>query len=369
MRISEMSSRSPKRIAPDPSKRENFSNQDDDFIDLGDFSDIFGNDDLFTFSDDKETDGGDCFRNDMRDAIDNAIYNIERKSAEEELADLIGLKEVKQIINKIIEYAEVMKNYPKRNRKYPSMHMMFSGNPGTAKTTVARLLGEILFEKEVLRVPTVYEVGRASLIGRYVGHTAPKIIKAFDEASGGILFIDEAYSLTESFDGFGNEAVATIVQEMENRRTDVLVIFAGYKEKMQNFLETNKGLASRIKFHVDFPDYTENELLEILTKTAADYGYDLENGVYELVLPLIKAQMKKDDFGNARTIRNFIELAELNWAHRVMSTPKKDINSDILFTLKAEDFKDVQISNNSASHKAKRTQGKGTEKVIGFRCA
>lgn len=145
-----------------------------------------------------------------------------------------------------------------------SMHMLFSGNPGTAKTTVARLLSQVLKEEEVLKYGHIVECGRQDLVGKYVGWTAQIVESKFQAARGGILFIDEAYSLVEDNRTYGAEAINTIVQEMENYRDEVIVIFAGYPEKMKEFLEQNEGLASRIAFHLNFPDYSPVELTQIL---------------------------------------------------------------------------------------------------------
>lgn len=145
-----------------------------------------------------------------------------------------------------------------------SFHMVFTGNPGTAKTTVARLFAEIMKDEKVLPTGNFVEVGRAELVGDHVGATAPLVKRKFKEAQGGVLFIDEAYSLCDSYEnGFGDEAINTIVQEMENHRDDVIVIFAGYPEPMQKFLDRNSGMLSRIAFHVKFEDYSIDELCDI----------------------------------------------------------------------------------------------------------
>ena len=149
------------------------------------------------------------------------------------------------------------------------MHMVFTGNPGTAKTTVARLFAQIMKENGLLPVGDLIEVGRADLVGKYVGWTAPTVKAKFAAAKGSVLFIDEAYSLVDDKDGlFGDEAINTIVQEMENQRDDTVVIFAGYPDKMEQFLKKNPGLRSRIAFHIPFEDYKPAELLDIFTLMA-----------------------------------------------------------------------------------------------------
>lgn len=159
---------------------------------------------------------------------------------------------------------------------HPAMHMIFSGNPGTAKTTVARLFARIMRENGLLSKGQLVEVSRGDLVGKYVGWTAPTIQAKFKAAIGSVLFIDEAYSLVDDRDGsFGDEAINTIVQEMENHRADVVVIFAGYPDKMEGFLAKNPGLRSRIAFHVPFADYTSGELCEIAQLISQKNGMTL----------------------------------------------------------------------------------------------
>ena len=184
----------------------------------------------------------------------------------EELQKMVGLTDVKKVVDEILATAKMQKmrksmGFPKLQT---SMHMLFSGNPGTAKTTVARLLAQVLKEEEVLKNGHIVECGRQDLVGKYVGWTAQIVEDKFLSARGGILFIDEAYSLVEDGRTYGAEAINTIVQQMENYRDEVIVIFAGYQEKMQEFLQQNEGLASRIAFHLNFPDYSADELTQIL---------------------------------------------------------------------------------------------------------
>lgn len=179
---------------------------------------------------------------------------------------MVGLADVKKVTDEILAAAKMQKMRKKMglSETSPSMHMLFSGNPGTAKTTVARLLSQVLKEEEVLKYGHIVECGRQDLVGKYVGWTAQIVESKFQAARGGILFIDEAYSLVEDNRTYGAEAINTIVQEMENYRDEVIVIFAGYPEKMKGFLEQNEGLASRIAFHLNFPDYSPEELTQIL---------------------------------------------------------------------------------------------------------
>jgi len=282
-----------------------------------------------------------------------------RIPAEERLEQLVGLADVKRVVRRIVDYAEVTGLYPKQRENAASLHMLFAGNPGTAKTTVARLIGEMFYEKGVTKNPRVHEVGRQDLVAGYVGHTSPKVSEAFKKAKGGVLFIDEAYSLFDNNrSSFGDEAITTIVQEMENHRDDTIVIFAGYEDKMQELLATNAGLASRVKFHVRFADYDEEEMYRLLEYTSGEYGFALDARVREKVGPFIRAEVMSGESGNGRWIRNAIELAELNWASRVKKLSVGEVADEILTTLIAEDFDEVRGSEKKAPE----------PKRIGFRC-
>jgi AAA+ superfamily predicted ATPase len=263
--------------------------------------------------------------------------------AADELEALIGLTSVKQLIARICTFAEMARRYrpqTARTHQHRSLHMLFVGNPGTAKTTVARLVARILHEKGVTRKPLLHEVGRADLIGEYIGHTAPRVHKAFEKARGGVLFIDEAYALCDDRGKrhFGTEAIEALIHEMENHRDEVVVILAGYPAPMNALLERNDGLVSRIKFRVEFPDYEPDELYELTKYLAAEYGYQLDSSVYPQVMPQIIAAKKGRFFGNGRWVRNIIEQAELSWALRVKNTPESNRTEKLLTTLIGEDF-------------------------------
>lgn len=187
-------------------------------------------------------------------------------TAKKELEEMIGLSSAKEIIHKAIANYKLKKLCMDRGirKERASLHMVFTGNPGTAKTTVARLFAEIMKDEKVLPTGTFVEVGRADLVGDHVGATAPLVKRKFKEAQGGVLFIDEAYSLCDSYEnGFGDEAINTLVQEMENHRDNVIVILAGYPGPMKRFLDRNPGMLSRIAFHVEFEDYSVDELCDI----------------------------------------------------------------------------------------------------------
>ena len=194
---------------------------------------------------------------------------------------MVGLSEIKKIVDEIIDNAHIQKIRSEMGMDSykTSLHMVFTGNPGSAKTTVARLIAQIFLKEEILDTGKYIECGRADLVGKYVGWTAKTVRSKFREAKGGILFIDEAYSLVDDSNSFGDEAINTIVQEMENHRDDVIVIFAGYPDKMKDFLNKNEGLRSRIAFYLDFPDYNADELTEIIKLMADKKGYKLDKKI------------------------------------------------------------------------------------------
>lgn len=257
------------------------------------------------------------------------------------LQEMIGLKEQKAMIDKIIAAFAVrkMKAGIGLGTMRMSMHMCFTGNPGSAKTTVARLLADILSKEGILTTGRFIECGRADLVGKFVGWTATQVKEKFNWARGGILFIDEAYSLVDDSRSFGDEAINTIVQEMENHREDVVVVFAGYPEKMREFLERNEGLRSRIAFHVDFPDYTAEELTDILSLMAKRQGYTLSSVITKSCRKQFAEVCKQKDFGNGRYVRNLLEKALTEQAHRLWTARKDhDISPDELRSLLPVDF-------------------------------
>ena len=264
-----------------------------------------------------------------------------RGQAYKNLQNLIGLEEAKAVMERALNYFKAQKLFSDKGLKNerPSMHMVFTGNPGTAKTTVARIFAEVMKENGLLPSGNIYEVGRADLVGRYVGHTAPLVKAAFRRARGGVLFIDEAYSLVDDRDGlFGDEAINTIVQEMENNRKDTIVIFAGYPDKMENFLNKNPGLRSRIAFHIPFEDYNANELCDIAQLIAKEDGFIIADGAKEKLISIFDEATKSSDFGNGRYARNVIEKAKMAQANRLVNMDFDAIDDEAIFTLTVNDF-------------------------------
>ena len=274
------------------------------------------------------------------------LKSVPKGSAYTELMEMIGLTEAKKIIHQALAYAKAQKLFSEKGMatNHLSMHMVFSGNPGTAKTTVARLFARIMRENRLLSKGNLVEVGRGDLIGKYVGWTAPTIQKKFKQAEGGVLFIDEAYSLVDDRDGsYGDEAINTIVQEMENHRDNVVVIFAGYPDKMETFLQKNPGLRSRIAFHVPFDDYSTEELCDIAHLIAKRKGLELSEEASEKMEQLFFAAREQADFGNGRYVRNVIEKAQLAQAVRLLDQDYERITNKDIVTLQAEDIELPEI--------------------------
>ena len=270
---------------------------------------------------------------------------IRTKAAEgtayDRLQEMIGLERAKAIVNQALDYNKAQKIFAEKGMKFErtSMHMVFMGNPGTAKTSVARLFAQIMRDNKVLSKGHMVEVGRADLVGKFVGWTAPTVKKKFEEAKGGVLFIDEAYSLVDDRDGlYGDEAINTIVQEMENHRDEVVVIFAGYPDKMEKFLQKNPGLRSRIAYHVPFDDYSIDELCGITDLIAKQKGLILADDAKEKLRGIYDIAVRDDDFGNGRYVRNILEKAKMAQASRLVAMDYDSITMEDVKTIVASDI-------------------------------
>ena len=262
-------------------------------------------------------------------------------TAYDELQEMIGLTEAKQMIQKAINYYKLQKLYVEKGIKKDTiaMHMVFTGNPGTAKTTVARLFARIMKDNGLLSKGQLIEVGRADLVGKFVGWTAPTVKSKFKAAIGGVLFIDEAYSLVDGKNGlYGDEAINTIVQEMENHRDDMAVIFAGYPDKMETFLQKNPGLRSRIAFHIPFDDYNVKELCDIAKLIGKNKGLIITQEAETKLEEIFATASRQADFGNGRYVRNIIEKARMEQASRLIELDFDELTAKDVATIKSEDI-------------------------------
>ena len=256
--------------------------------------------------------------------------------------ELVGLRPVKTRIREIA--ALLLVDQVRRQLDLvttaPSLHMSFTGQPGTGKTTVALRMSLILHRLGYLRKGHVVTVTRDDLVGQYVGHTAPKTKEMLKRAHGGVLFIDEAYYLykPDNERDYGAEAIEILLQVMENQRDDLVIIFAGYKERMDSFYESNPGLSSRVANHVDFPDYSPEELLIIAKIMVEEQQYLLTPESEKVLLDYIKLRMTEPHFANARSVRNAIDRARMRQANRIFASGDRMLTKTDLVTIQANDI-------------------------------
>jgi probable Rubsico expression protein CbbX len=262
-------------------------------------------------------------------------------------SELIGLKPVKSRIRDIAALLLV-----ERARKQlglvggsPSLHMSFTGNPGTGKTTVALRMAQILHRLGYVRKGHLVAVTRDDLVGQYIGHTAPKTKEILKKAMGGVLFIDEAYYLyrPENERDYGQEAIEILLQVMENQRDDLVVILAGYGDRMETFFRSNPGLSSRIAHHLEFPDYQPQELEEIAQRMLDGMQYRLSASAIEALHEYIPLRMKQPHFANARSIRNALDRARLRQANRLFAQKGRKLDRDALMTIEGEDLRASRV--------------------------
>jgi probable Rubsico expression protein CbbX len=256
--------------------------------------------------------------------------------------DLVGLKPVKSRIRDISALLVIdrLRLNLGLAAQSPSLHMCFSGNPGTGKTTVAMRMAQILHELGYVRSGHLVAVTRDDLVGQYIGHTAPKTKEVLKKAMGGVLFIDEAYYLyrPENERDYGQEAIEILLQVMENQRDDLVVILAGYKDRMDTFFMSNPGMNSRIAHHIDFPDYQEDELAQIAQHMLSAQNYRLNEEAEKAFAKYLHLRKQQPHFANARSVRNALERARLRQASRLFANPNKELTADDLSTLNAEDI-------------------------------
>jgi probable Rubsico expression protein CbbX len=257
--------------------------------------------------------------------------------------DLVGLVPVKQRIRDIAALLVIDKLRIARGlqAQSPSLHMCFTGNPGTGKTTVAMRMAEILHRLGYVRKGHLVAVTRDDLVGQYIGHTAPKTKEVLKKAMGGVLFIDEAYYLykPDNERDYGQEAIEILLQVMENQRDDLVVILAGYKDRMDTFFQSNPGMSSRIAHHLDFPDYSEAELQTIAGKMLAQMHYRFDPGTDAVMRQYLERRIGQPHFANARSVRNALDRARLRQASRLFADRDRELTEADLSTLTPADIR------------------------------
>ena len=260
--------------------------------------------------------------------------------------ELIGLKPVKTRIREIASLLLIERIRKRMNltSEVPTLHMSFTGNPGTGKTTVALRMANILHKLGFVRRGHVVSVTRDELVGQYIGHTAPKTKEILKKAMGGVLFIDEAYYLyrPENEKDYGQEAIEILLQVMENQRDDLVVILAGYSARMKTFFESNPGFRSRIAHHIDFPDYDDAQLLQIAEKMARESEYRLSDDARDALREYIALRRQQPDFANARSLRNAFDRARLRQALRLVQW-EGSVGVNDLVTLEASDIRASRV--------------------------
>jgi probable Rubsico expression protein CbbX len=271
--------------------------------------------------------------------------------------ELVGLKPVKQRIREIAAFLVVSRARAQLGLEAatPSLHMCFTGNPGTGKTTVALKMAAILHRLGYVRKGHVVSVTRDDLVGQYIGHTAPKTKEVLKKAMGGVLFIDEAYYLyrPENERDYGQEAIEIMLQVMENNRDDLVVILAGYKDRMNTFFQSNPGMSSRIAHHIDFPDYQDAELLEIAKSMVGQMGYGLDDQAACALADYISLRKQQPHFANARSIRNALDRARLRQANRVFEMAMaggQPVGADLLSNISEADIRASRVFTQATGH-------------------
>ena len=275
----------------------------------------------------------------LQDEYDKTQIQEVLDELEEELVGLIPVKtRIKEIAALLL--IDRLRNNFNLVAGNPGLHMSFTGSPGTGKTTVAMKMADILHRLGYIQKGHLMTVTRDDLVGQYIGHTAPKTKEVLKQAIGGVLFIDEAYYLykPDNERDYGAEAIEILLQVMENQRDDIVVIFAGYKDKMNKFYDSNPGLSSRVTNHVDFPDYTPEELLAIAKLMLEDQQYKFDQEADLILLNYAEKRMRQPHFANARSIRNAIDRARMRQANRIFGSKSKILTKADLVTIKSEDI-------------------------------
>jgi probable Rubsico expression protein CbbX len=263
--------------------------------------------------------------------------------------DLVGLTPVKARIKEIAALLLVQRLRKNLGLGIKSasvgLHMSFTGSPGTGKTAVATRMADILFKLGYIRKGHLITVTRDDLVGQYIGHTAPKTKEVLKRAMGGVLFIDEAYYLykPDNERDYGSEAIEILLQVMENQREDLIVIFAGYKDRMDSFYESNPGLSSRVANHIDFPDYTADELIQIADLILDEQQYRMTDEAKKALLEYIQKRKELPLFANARTISNAIDTARMRHASRMFNSGDRVLTKSDLVTIEEADIRESSL--------------------------
>lgn len=296
--------------------------------------------------------------NEISDTTPVDLKKVYEESNIQEILDqldreLIGLKPVKSRIREIaaLLLVDKLREQVQLSAQSPSLHMCFTGNPGTGKTTVAMRMAEILHRLGYVREGHVVAVTRDDLVGQYIGHTAPKTREVLKKAMGGVLFIDEAYYLykPENERDYGAESIEILLQVMENQREDLVVILAGYKDRMDKFFQSNPGMSSRIAHHIDFPDYSPEELLEIAKLMMTGLNYRFSPDGEKTFADYIVKRMQMPNFANARSIRNALDRARLRQANRLFASHDTALTRKDLLTIEADDILASRIFTQSSN--------------------
>jgi probable Rubsico expression protein CbbX len=293
-------------------------------------------------ADDASTVQQEAARSDAR-TVAEVLEESQVEAVMDELdRDLVGLVPVKQRIRDIAALLVIDKlrmNLGLQSQA-PSMHMCFTGNPGTGKTTVAMRMAEILHRLGYVRTGHLVAVTRDDLVGEYIGHTAPKTKEVLKKAMGGVLFIDEAYYLyrPENERDYGQEALEILLQFMENQRDDLVVILAGYKDRMDTFFQSNPGMSSRIAHHLEFPDYSVDELLQIAELMLGEQNYQFGEGTRAVMRDYLERRITQPRFSNARSVRNALDRARLRQASRLFRERNRELSKEDLSSLAPEDL-------------------------------
>ena len=283
-------------------------------------------------------------------AIGTGSVNLQEEYAKTEIKkilnlledELVGLAPVKSRIREIaaLLLVDKLRHNLGMTAGSPGLHMSFTGSPGTGKTTVGLKMADILFQLGYIKKGHLLTVTRDDLVGQYIGHTAPKTKEVLKKAMGGVLFIDEAYYLykPDNERDYGSEAIEILLQVMENQRDDLVVILAGYKEPMDKFYESNPGLSSRIANHIDFPDYTTEELLKISKLMLEDQQYQLTTDAEVALTQYIAKRKEKPLFANARSIKNALDRARMRQANRIFDSRGQILTKKELVNIEAQDI-------------------------------